>query len=166
MGDLNYRTDMDSETAQKCLEKNDLESMLENDQFILEQAKGFDVDNFFEGKIDFFPTYKYKIGSDNYDLSDRVPSWTDRIIFKSKLNYDLIQLDYKTINDIRISDHKPVFSVFKILVNEKISENDFGIHKPEIHYDNNHNSNNFDSSNSVINGSPFNNNKSEVCFIF
>jgi len=122
MGDLNYRVDMDQSLVQESLENNDIESMLEKDQFINEQLLGLDLDNFFEGKIEFLPTYKFKIGSDNYDLTDRVPSWTDRILFKSKLNYDLIQLEYKTINEVRSSDHKPVFSVFKVLLNEKNEE--------------------------------------------
>jgi len=92
MGDLNYRIDMTQEAVQECLKKKDIESMLENDQFIKEQLIGLDVDNFFEGKIEFMPTYKFKIGSDNYDFSDRVPSWTDRILYKSIINLFILFL--------------------------------------------------------------------------
>jgi len=159
MGDLNYRIDMDPKNVQKCLEKNDLESLLENDQLIKEQLKGLDIDNFFEGKIEFFPTYKYEIGTDNYDFQDRVPSWTDRIIYKSKLNYDLIQLDYKTISQVRSSDHKPVYSVFKLLLNEKKNENNSNI---ENNFYNKIPLNNNDES--FYNETS--NNTSSVCVIF
>ncbi len=162
MGDLNYRIDMETEAIKKCIEKNDIESILENDQFLNEQLSGLDIDNFYEGKIDFMPTYKFKLGSNDYDFSERVPSWTDRIIYKSKKNYDLIQLDYKSINEVKCSDHKPVYSVFKILSNEKNIENDnnrecdlnYQFNFPNIYGDTN-----------ILNGSPINN-KSSVCLIF
>jgi hypothetical protein len=159
MGDLNYRIDLDPKAVQEFLENNDIESMLENDQFIMEQLIGLDIDNFFEGKIEFLPTYKFKIGSDNYDFSDRIPSWTDRIIYKSKLNYDLIQLEYKTINEIRTSDHKPVLSVFKILLDEKNTNTSEDYKLAEL-------PNSFANAVENINGSPVSNNKSSVCLIF
>ena len=80
------------------------------------------MDNFLEGKIEFLPTYKYKLYTDNYDFTDRVPSFTDRIIYKSKVISDIDQIEYKTLNDIKISDHKPVYSVFKISLNEKTDD--------------------------------------------
>lgn len=158
MGDFNYRVDLELQDAQEMLENNDIETLLDSDQFIKEQNVGLDMDNFYEGKIEFMPTYKYKIDSDNYDFSDRVPSWTDRIIYKSKITYDLIQLEYKTINDIRISDHKPVYSVFKILLSEICTDRDNQDNSilPFVFSD---------YSNMNCNGSPVNY-KSSLCVIF
>lgn len=65
-----------------------------------------------EGEISFIPTYKYDIDSDVYDTSKkrRVPSYTDRILYKQPPEPDLITLQqYDTIQEIRISDHRPVF---------------------------------------------------------
>ena len=67
--------------------------------------------NIKESNILFYPTYKYAKKSNNYNLSKREPSWTDRILFKDSKSiksvlYNRINVDY--------SDHKPVFSIFEI----------------------------------------------------
>lgn len=44
-----------------------------------------------EGKLDFAPTYKYDLFSEDYDTSEkcRTPAWTDRILWKRrKWNFD------------------------------------------------------------------------------
>ena len=46
---------------------------------------------FIEGKLDFAPTYKYDLFSEDYDTSEkcRTPAWTDRILWKRrKWNFD------------------------------------------------------------------------------
>ena len=64
-----------------------------------------------ESNILFYPTYKYTMGTNNYNILKREPSWTDRILFKeSNLIKSII---YDRIN-IHHSDHKPIFSLFEI----------------------------------------------------
>uniref|UniRef100_A0A4W5LST3 phosphoinositide 5-phosphatase n=3 Tax=Salmoninae TaxID=504568 RepID=A0A4W5LST3_9TELE len=46
---------------------------------------------FIEGNLDFAPTYKYDLFSDDYDTSEkcRTPAWTDRCLWKRrKWNFD------------------------------------------------------------------------------
>ena len=64
------------------------------------------------------PTYKYKENSNEYDYS-RIPGWTDRILYKSKKYYDIMLCEYSSINNINLSDHKPVYAIFKIDCKDK-----------------------------------------------
>ncbi|KAK4390640.1 Type IV inositol polyphosphate 5-phosphatase 11 [Sesamum angolense] len=60
----------------------------------------------------FKPTYKYDVGSSEYDTSEkvRVPAWTDRILYKveDKDNIDACLHLYESVDGIYSSDHKPV----------------------------------------------------------
>jgi hypothetical protein len=59
------------------------------------------------------PTYKYIKGYNYYDLTKRIPAWTDRILYKKSENIKCIK--YDKIN-IKISDHRPVYGLFEINV--------------------------------------------------
>ena len=74
--------------------------------------------------INFMPTYKYKENKDEFDYK-RIPGWTDRILFRSKKFYDIMLCEYNSIQNIFLSDHKPVYAVFKINFKNKknIEEN-------------------------------------------
>jgi len=69
--------------------------------------------NITENDINFLPTYKYIKGYNYYDLTKRMPAWTDRILYKKSENINCIQ--YDKIN-IKISDHRPVYGLFEINV--------------------------------------------------
>lgn len=69
-----------------------------------------------EARITFLPTYKYDIGTDTYDTSEkaRIPAWCDRVLRKGdnirQINYDAAPL--------RFSDHRPVYATFQCLVSK------------------------------------------------
>ena len=75
------------------------------------------MDDFFEGNIHFPPTYKFQDGTDNYDYNERVPGWTDRILYRANNLSDVILCKYSSIFEAKTSDHKPVYAIFKINFN-------------------------------------------------
>ncbi|CUM65710.1 uncharacterized protein PRCAT00003358001 [Priceomyces carsonii] len=118
-GDLNYRISMPNERVRSLIDSGAFDELLQNDQLNQELSQKGAFSIFNEGVIKFYPTYKFDKGTSNYDTSEkqRVPSWTDRILYKSSNGLEKIQqLSYRSLMDIYISDHKPVFSLFKCKV--------------------------------------------------
>ncbi|KAL9595953.1 MAG: hypothetical protein Q9219_006113 [cf. Caloplaca sp. 3 TL-2023] len=117
-GDLNYRIDtMSREVVIKAIQSGNLAKLLERDQLLVSRRKNptFALKDFAELPIDFDPTYKYDIGSDDYDSSEkhRAPAWCDRILYRS--SGKIKQLDYRR-HTLRISDHRPVSGEFRIRI--------------------------------------------------
>ncbi|BAF12615.1 Os03g0626500 [Oryza sativa Japonica Group] len=113
LGDLNYRLQgISSIPARKLIEENRQSKLRGKDQLLQEAEKGEVFNGYCEGTLLFKPTYKYNIGSSNYDTSYkiRVPSWTDRILFKvdHTSGLDAVLNSYEALDCIRSSDHKPV----------------------------------------------------------
>lgn len=118
LGDLNYRIGLPNEQVRKILhmqEEGYIEQLLRYDQLTQEMSGGQSFIDFMEPSIQFHPTYKYDHGSDNYDTSEkaRTPSWTDRIIYKGNNLQPMAYGDVKILD----SDHRPVYSAYKVIVN-------------------------------------------------
>ena len=123
-GDLNSRTSLDSsDPLIENLVKNDsktlngdFKDLLTYDQFKQYQKESSLILQMDEAPIKFSPTYKYNIGSSEYDVSKkRTPSWTDRIMFK-KFS-ETIPLAYNKCL-LSLSDHQPVYGVYRIKTEE------------------------------------------------
>lgn len=121
-GDLNYRIDtMGRDTVVREVKANNLSKLLGRDQLLASRRKNpwFKLRAFQELPITFAPTYKYDVGTDNYDTSEkkRAPAWCDRLLYRGR---DRIQqLDYRR-HEVRVSDHRPVTGSFDMVV-KKIS---------------------------------------------
>ena len=74
-----------------------------------------------EGQLLFDPTYKYDIGTDKYDTSAnlRCPAWTDRILF-TQSNPIMTLVKYGRAEHT-LSDHKPIYAMFKAKI-RKVNE--------------------------------------------
>ncbi|KAK4129569.1 hypothetical protein N657DRAFT_562882 [Parathielavia appendiculata] len=122
-GDFNYRIGLGLETAKEAVKRRDLERLFENDQLNLQMVAGLAFRFYSEARITFMPTYKFDVGTDEYDSSEkaRIPAWTDRILRKGS---NLRQLAYNSA-PLRFSDHRPVFAIFECtvsIVNERLRD--------------------------------------------
>ncbi|CAD6443352.1 357d7e47-23fa-46b4-997c-d78e43c8742c [Sclerotinia trifoliorum] len=117
-GDLNYRIDtMGRDTVVNAVKANNLAKLLERDQLLASKRKNpwFRLRAFHELPITFAPTYKYDVGTDNYDTSEkkRAPAWCDRLLYRGHNRVE--QLDYRR-HEVRVSDHRPVTGLFNMVV--------------------------------------------------
>ncbi|KAK9384462.1 Endonuclease/exonuclease/phosphatase [Lipomyces mesembrius] len=114
LGDLNYRLAMDRSDISQLVAKKDYDALLFWDQLRNEIKEGSVLIGFQEGPISFQPTYKYDIGTNVFDTSEkaRVPAYTDRILYTTYPS--LAQLDYETFMHYISSDHKPVAATFEL----------------------------------------------------
>ncbi|XVF10994.1 hypothetical protein REPUB_Repub07fG0230700 [Reevesia pubescens] len=118
-GDLNYRLNMLEVDVRKLVALKRWDELINNDQLHKELRSGHVFDGWKEGVIDFPPTYKYEMDSDRYvgeipkeGEKKRSPAWCDRILWSGK---GIKQLCYQRA-EIRLSDHRPVSSMFVVEV--------------------------------------------------
>lgn len=124
-GDLNYRIDsMTRDSVISAVRQGNLSKLLERDQLLLSRKRnpGLRLRAFNEAPITFAPTYKYDVGTDTYDTSEkrRSPAWCDRVLYRGAGR--IKQVDYRRHDTVKVSDHRPVSGAFKIRVktiNEK-----------------------------------------------
>ncbi|RUS72194.1 hypothetical protein EGW08_020043, partial [Elysia chlorotica] len=128
MGDMNFRLDnVSREDAIEQIEAKQFHNLLEHDQLKLVKMEKLLFDGFHEPPINFPPTYKFDIGSNEYDTSEkqRVPAYTDRILYLyhdtayGALKLDVDCLSYRSHPSYMISDHRPVTATIAISVPEK-----------------------------------------------
>ncbi|XP_044061448.1 inositol polyphosphate phosphatase-like 1b isoform X2 [Siniperca chuatsi] len=129
-GDLNYRLDLDVQDILKHVSKREFEELMCADQLTRERHKRKAFLNFKEEKIAFPPTYRYERGSRDCYLWQKykssgvrvnVPSWCDRILWKSYPETHVICTAYGCTDDIFTSDHSPVFATFQVGVTSQFS---------------------------------------------
>lgn len=124
MGDLNYRlTDTSFNVNQVT---NNYLNLLSYDELQKEIInKRLDTLGFQEGKIYFMPTFKYWNNTNDFQYFDtknidQYPAWCDRIFYRKNISsnkniIDITQERYDSMQNIKMSDHKPLFSYFNIL---------------------------------------------------
>ncbi|KAF3912911.1 Synaptojanin-2 [Arthrobotrys entomopaga] len=119
-GDLNYRIEQSQshrENVINTIKNGGFEKLLERDQLLIERKRnpGFRLRSFNEAPITFAPTYKYDVGTDTFDTSEkkRMPSWCDRVLYRGLGR--IRQLDYRR-HEVHTSDHRPVSAVFLMRV--------------------------------------------------
>ncbi|NXP48525.1 INP5E phosphatase, partial [Heliornis fulica] len=118
-GDFNFRLNKDRETVDSILNQTpdtDVSRLLAYDQLTSEMSRGSIFKGFQEADIHFLPSYKFDIGKDSYDTTSkqRTPSYTDRVVYRSRYRDDIHALKYSSCPVIKTSDHRPVFALFRV----------------------------------------------------
>ncbi|KAJ7648494.1 DNase I-like protein [Mycena rosella] len=113
LADTNYRIDYDNDTVRSLVASDDYDSLLAGDQLRQAIDTGAAFAGYEEGPLLFRPTYRYDLGTDDYDTSEkmRIPAWTDRILYRGPLD-----LAVYSRAELKGSDHKPVFGIFRVAV--------------------------------------------------
>ncbi|KAI6229858.1 Endonuclease/exonuclease/phosphatase family protein [Aphelenchoides fujianensis] len=135
-GDLNFRlshvdaVSVINKQLESRLFRHDLnfEPLIEHDELTLEKAKGFIFEDFKEGLIRFPPTHKF-IRNTNQYAANRIPSYTDRVLYWSRDEKALYPVRYDCIWELTVSDHKPVYCTFKMKVHDGGSKTAGGLPK-------------------------------------
>ncbi|XP_073440637.1 synaptojanin-1-like isoform X5 [Dendrobates tinctorius] len=158
-GDFNYRIDMANEEVKELIRNQNWDSLIVGDQLINQKNGGQVFRSFLEGKVNFAPTYKYDLFSDDYDTSEkcRTPAWTDRILWRRrKWPFDRSAEDLDLLNsslqegrnipytwnpgsllhygraELKTSDHRPVVALIDIDIFETEAEERQKIYKEVI----------------------------------
>lgn len=140
-GDLNFRLGEPRAAVLRWIEQTKFplpphlpHGLLHADQLTAVLEDGAAFRDFREAPITFPPTYKYDPGSQQFDTSSkqRVPAYTDRILYKAKsmtpistsafsglrrissvpVTSGLKCLAYNSVQSVCTSDHKPVWGLF------------------------------------------------------
>ncbi|VDN04548.1 unnamed protein product [Thelazia callipaeda] len=131
-GDLNFRLrsrkQLDALSSPKKEQKYTVDSyfdqLLIDDELTLERCKGmFTIycflgtifEGFSEAYINFPPTHKFVLGTNDY-VSNRIPSYTDRILYHESESDRIKPIKYDCLWEENSSDHKPVFGLFTMRV--------------------------------------------------
>ncbi|CAD7667798.1 unnamed protein product [Nyctereutes procyonoides] len=120
-GDFNFRLS-GGRVAVEAILKQDLvekvSALLQHDQLTQEMKKGSIFKGFQEPDIHFLPSYKFDIGKDSYDTTSkqRTPSYTDRVMYRSRHKGDICPVRYSSCPGIKTSDHRPVYGLFRVKV--------------------------------------------------
>ncbi|KAM5228687.1 phosphatidylinositol 3,4,5-trisphosphate 5-phosphatase 1 [Ctenodactylus gundi] len=125
LGDLNYRVDLptwEAETIIQKIKQQQYTDLLAHDQLLTERREQKVFLHFEEEEITFAPTYRFeRLTRDKYAYTKQkatgmkynLPSWCDRVLWKSYPLVHVVCQSYGSTSDIMTSDHSPVFATFE-----------------------------------------------------
>ncbi|CAL8266372.1 unnamed protein product [Merluccius merluccius] len=161
-GDFNYRINLPNEEVKELIKQQNWEALTAGDQLLDQKNAGMVFRGFIEGNLDFAPTYKYDLFSEDYDTSEkcRTPAWTDRVLWnRRKWNFDKTaeemnvvgaasasagsegdqerdwnpgDLKYYGRAELKTSDHRPVMAVMDVEILEVDPEARHQVYKEVI----------------------------------
>uniref|UniRef100_A0A3B5LUT2 Synaptojanin-1 n=1 Tax=Xiphophorus couchianus TaxID=32473 RepID=A0A3B5LUT2_9TELE len=161
-GDFNYRINLPNEEVKELIKQQNWDALTAGDQLLEQKNTGMIFRGFIEGNLDFAPTYKYDLFSEDYDTSEkcRTPAWTDRILWKRrKWNFNRTAEEMNVVGaastsgdaednpeqawspgtlkyygraELKTSDHRPVVAVIDVDILEVDPEERHQVYKDVI----------------------------------
>uniref|UniRef100_A0A667YUT7 Synaptojanin-1 n=1 Tax=Myripristis murdjan TaxID=586833 RepID=A0A667YUT7_9TELE len=160
-GDFNYRISLPNEEVKELIRQQNWDALTAGDQLLDQKNAGLVFRGFIEGNLDFAPTYKYDLFSEDYDTSEkcRTPAWTDRILWKRrKWNFDKTAEEMNVVGaasvpaseddpehawspgtlkyygraELKTSDHRPVMAIMDVDILEVDPEARHQVYKDVI----------------------------------
>eukprot|EP00731_Ephydatia_muelleri_P030204 Em0021g727a len=124
-GDLNYRIEHSGPDIVELVKKEDYYAIYSADQLKEEMDKKRVFVGFEEAAILFPPTYRFSKSGRSPDdyvwvkqkrsgIRINVPSYCDRVLWKSYPSSKIINTCYGCTKDLLTSDHSPVFATFQV----------------------------------------------------
>ncbi|KIH68482.1 endonuclease/exonuclease/phosphatase family protein [Ancylostoma duodenale] len=116
LGDLNFRITEDSKVNWKAqLQQpnlHDIENIMKNDELKIIRKKELAFAEFTEAPIIFAPTHKFELGTNDY-VPNRIPSYTDRILYWARQPKWIETTNYNCIQKNSQSDHRAVYATLR-----------------------------------------------------
>ncbi|KAK6022176.1 hypothetical protein OSTOST_12137 [Ostertagia ostertagi] len=97
---------------------------MQNDELGLVRQKELAFSEFTEAPVKFAPTHKFEVGTNDY-VPNRIPSFTDRVLYWTKQPNWIECTAYNCIQKPSQSDHRPVYAIFRLEVINKKSPRRF-----------------------------------------
>jgi len=110
------------EEVKKYIAEEDWEKLMEHDQLRASQKNGRSFVGFLEGPMHFAPTFKVERRPGVHHKDQRIPSYCDRILWKSMpcKQGNVKQTLLASVPGVSTSDHKPVCAHFEITPSREI----------------------------------------------
>uniref|UniRef100_A0A914ZV98 Inositol polyphosphate-related phosphatase domain-containing protein n=1 Tax=Parascaris univalens TaxID=6257 RepID=A0A914ZV98_PARUN len=140
LGDLNYRLETQNgftndDVRRLCSSPKTFRDMIAFDTLKQQQRSNQVFVGFNEPDVlNFRPSYKYDPGTSQWDSSEksRCPAWCDRILWWCEAGDQVVQTLYDSVDEVTLSDHKPVRAVFQLTVRKVDKKKVKRIHEEAI----------------------------------
>ena len=111
------------EEVERLVDQEDWEQLMHSDQLRLAQEAREALVGFQEGEMRFPPTFKVARQKGTTYIKRRVPSYCDRILWKSMptRRKHIRQVSLRAVPSVSTSDHKPILACFEIQQSKKLA---------------------------------------------
>lgn len=116
-GDANYRVELPFERAVELVNGKQFGAIMAHDQMVKEMGKGRAFVGFYEGRVEFAPTYRWLRDKPEFSWKrGQTPSFTDRVLHRSLPGVagHVSLHEYASGTSLFGSDHRPVAASYSV----------------------------------------------------